>query len=304
MKGIDLFCGAGGTTCGAKDVGIDIIYAANHKQSMIDYHAINHPETAHICQDLQQADWSLVPEHDILFASPCCQNHSKAGGKKRKTLKADRSRSTAWAVVDCLEVHRAPLAIIENVVEFLSWELFSAWEFALKQLGYSLSINHVNAADYGVPQSRKRLMMVATMSKSPIELDLPEMDHIPARSFIDLDPTGYEWSNVSDRVIATRNRVANGRKRFGDIFLDAAYGSEIGGRSIDKPLGTITTVNKHSLVIGDKIRPLSLREQIAAQTFRDNYQWPKSITLTKIMNGNAVPRLLAKNFTQAVLNAI
>lgn len=303
FTGIDLFCGAGGTTHGAKKAGIDIIYAANHKQSVIDFHELNHPNTKHHCQDLHQADWSIVPEHDILFASPCCQNHSRAAGKKKLTKKADDSRSTAWAVVSCLEVHRTPMAIIENVVDFLSWELFDAWEFALKKMGYSLSINHVNAADFGVPQSRRRLMMVATRTKNPIELDLPKMKHVSARSFIDLDMTGYKWDNVSDRVIATQNRVKNGRARYGEIFLDAAYGSEIGGRSIDKPLGTVTTVNKHSLVIGDQIRPLSLREQIAAQTFPDSCLWPKNKTLTKLMNGNAVPPLLAENFTRAVLVA-
>ena len=129
------------------------------------------------------------------------------------------------------------------------------------------------------------------------------MEHKSARSFIDLDMTGYKWDNVSDRVIATQNRVKNGRARYGEIFLDAAYGSEVGGRSIDKPLGTVTTVNKHSLVIGDQIRALSLKEQIAAQTFDESCLWPKSATLTKLMNGNAVPPLLAENFTRAVLNA-
>jgi DNA (cytosine-5)-methyltransferase 1 len=303
MKGIDLFCGAGGTTHGAKAAGINVIYAANHKQSIIDFHALNHPETAHICQDLQQADWSIIPEHDILYGSPACGGHSRAAGKMKKTKKADDSRSTAWAIVDCLEAHKTPLAIIENVPDFLNWELYGAWEFAIKSLGYSLSVNLVNAADYGVPQNRKRLMMVATRTRNPIELMLPKMEHKSARSFIDLDMTGYKWDNVSDRVISTQNRVKNGRARYGEIFLDAAYGSEIGGRSIDKPLGTVTTVNKHSLVIGDKIRALSLREQIAAQSFPESCLWPENKTLTKLMNGNAVPPMLAENFTKAILIA-
>jgi DNA (cytosine-5)-methyltransferase 1 len=303
MKGIDLFCGGGGTTQGAKQAGIDIICAANHKQSVIDYHQLNHPEAHHLCQNLHAADWSDVPEHDWLYASPCCQNHSRAAGKKRKTKIADDSRSTAWAVTGCLEYHRSKIAIIENVVDFLAWELFDAWEYSLKKLGYSISINHVNAADFGVPQSRKRILIVATLSQNPLTLTLPKMDHVPARSFIDLSEDGYEWDNVSDRVISTQNRVKNGRKRFGEIFLDAAYGSEVGGRSIDKPLGTVTTVNKHSLVIGDKIRPLSLKEQIAAQTFPDNYHWPKLKTLAKEMNGNAVPPMLVEHFTKAVLRA-
>ncbi|MCG9589941.1 DNA cytosine methyltransferase [Vibrio harveyi] len=303
MRGIDLFAGAGGTTSGAKMAGVDIVWAANHNPTAVEFHALNHPETHHVCQDLHQADWSLVPEHDIVFASPCCQGHSRAAGKKLRSKKADLSRSTAWAVVSCLEAHRTPIAVIENVADFLSWELYPAWEQAMKALGYVLSINHVNARYLGVPQNRERLFIVATRTKNPIELNLPKYEPIPARSFMDLNPDGYKWDDVASRVLATRNRVANGRKQFGEIFLDAAYGTAKSGRSIDKPLGTVTTVNKHSLVIGDKIRPLSIREQAAAQTFDSGYQWPKSTVLTKMMIGNAVPPAMAKEITIAVQKA-
>ncbi|HAV1520171.1 TPA: DNA cytosine methyltransferase [Vibrio parahaemolyticus] len=303
MRGIDLFAGAGGTTSGAKMAGVDIVWAANHNPTAVEFHALNHPETYHVCQDLQQADWSLVPEHDIVFASPCCQGHSRAAGKKLRSKKADLSRSTAWAVVSCLESHRTPIAVIENVADFLSWVLYPAWEQAMYSLGYVLSINHVNARYLGVPQNRERLFIVATRTKKPIELNLPKYEPIAARSFMDLNLEGYKWDDVSNRVLATRNRVANGRKQFGEIFLDAAYGTARSGRSIDKPLGTVTTVNKHSLVIGDQIRPLSIREQAAAQTFNDDYQWPKSTTLTKMMIGNAVPPVMAKEITMAVQKA-
>ncbi|WP_299022235.1 DNA cytosine methyltransferase [uncultured Photobacterium sp.] len=303
VKAIDLFAGAGGTSAGAKMSGVNIVWAANHHPVAVEYHAINHPDTIHLCQDLQQADWSLVPEHDIVFASPCCQGHSRAAGKKRKTKKADQSRSTAWAVVSCLESHRSPIAIIENVSDFLDWELYKPWASAMQTLGYALSINHVNAADLGVPQSRNRLFIVATRSKNPITLQLPKREHVAARSFIDTNMAGHEWDLVANRVEATKRRIRNGRRQFGEIFLDAAYGTARSGRSIDKPLGTVTTNNKHSLVIGDKIRPLNITELAAAQTFEPYYQWPKSKTLTKMMIGNAVPPLMAKEVTTAVLKA-
>ncbi|EPH6098187.1 DNA-cytosine methyltransferase [Vibrio vulnificus] len=301
MRGIDLFAGAGGTTTGAKAAGIDVVWAANHNPVAVEFHAKNHPETLHVCQDLHQADWSAVPEHDIVFASPCCQGHSRAAGAKKKTHKADLSRSTAWAVVSCLEAHRTPVAIIENVLDFRKWELFEVWTMAMGKLGYSLSINEVDAADLGVPQSRVRLFIVATRSKHPIELKLPKRERVPAKSFLDLNPEGYQWDLVENRVEATRNRVKNGRAEFGDIFLDAAYGTERSGRSIHKPLGTVTTNNKHSLVIGDKIRPLSLREIAAAQTFPEGYMFPDSKTQTKLMIGNAVPPLMAKEIIRSVM---
>ncbi|EPP2798363.1 DNA (cytosine-5-)-methyltransferase [Vibrio cholerae] len=304
MKGIDLFAGAGGTTKGAKESGVDILWAANHNPIAVAYHKLNHPEVHHLVQDLQQADWSLVPDHDIVFASPCCQGHSRAAGKKKQTKKADLSRSTAWAVVSCLEAHRSPVSIIENVPDFLEWELYKPWESAMRTLGYSLSINIVNACDLGIPQNRERLFIVATRSANPIKLKLETEPHVAARTIIDLNESGYEWDLVTNRVEATQLRVKNGRKQFGDIFLDAAYGSAKSGRSIDKPLGAVTTVNKHSLIIGDKIRPLSIRELAAAQTFSDDYIWPDKSVTTKMMIGNAVPPKMAKKITSAVLKAL
>ncbi|WP_343290008.1 DNA cytosine methyltransferase (plasmid) [Vibrio harveyi] len=304
MKGIDLFAGAGGNTCGAKQAGVQVVWAANHNPVAVEYHSKNHPEVTHCLQDLHQADWSLIPEHDIVFASPCCQGHSRAAGKKKQAKKADTSRSTAWAVVSCLEARRTPIAVVENVKDFLQWELYQPWALAMKTLGYSLSVNIVNASDVGVPQNRERLFIVATKSKNPIKLYLETEPHIAARSFIDLNEEGYKWDKVANRVAATRLRVENGRKKFGREFLDAAYGSAKCGRSIDKPVGTITTVNKHSLVIGDKMRPLSIRELAAAQTFDQNYIFPDSAVMTKMLIGNAVPPKMAMKVIQAVLRAV
>lgn len=303
MYGIDLFAGAGGTSTGAKMAGVNILWAANHNPEAVKYHKINHPETEHICQDLHQADWSLVPPHDIAFASPCCQGHSRAVGKRRATLKADSSRSTAWAVVSCLEVHRTEICIIENVPDFLNWTLYSAWEFALSKLGYSLSINLINAKNLGIPQNRLRLFVVATKSKNPIRLKFDSERLVPARSIIDIEFENYKWDLVSNRVEATQRRVRNGRKQFGKVFLDAAYGSERGGRSLDKPIGTITTVNKHSLVYGDFIRPITIEEQAAAQSFPRSYQFPDSKVQAKNLIGNAVPPVMAEKVTRAVIKA-
>lgn len=302
-KGIDLFAGAGGTSHGAINAGVDIVWAANHNPVAVEYHALNHPSTAHVCQDLHQADWSAVPQHDLLYASPCCAGHSNASGKAKRTIKADISRSTAWAIISCLEAHKTPIAIIENVGDFLSWALFEPWKFALNKLGYTISINHINAVDLGVPQNRPRLFIVATRSAHPLTIQFDRETHIPARNILDTSFDGHQWDLVSNRVKATQERVANGRKRYGNLFLDAAYGSAKSGRSIDKPLGTITTVNKHSVVIGDFIRPITIAEQARAQSFPDSYKFPESKTLAKKMIGNAVPPMMAEKVTRAILKS-
>jgi site-specific DNA-cytosine methylase len=129
---IDLFAGLGGWSTGARAAGVEVLWAANHWPDAVEWHSANHPDTQHICQDLHQADWTKVPSHDILLASPCCQGHSKARGKSSGNPQHDSSRSTAWAVVSALEFHRPEAAIVENVPEFMDWALYPAWEAAMR----------------------------------------------------------------------------------------------------------------------------------------------------------------------------
>src|SRR5699024_2118387 len=82
MKAIDLFAGAGGFSTGARMAGVDVVFAANHRPQAVEVHSSNHPATMHACQDLHQLDWSTVPPHDLLMASPACQGHSRARGKE------------------------------------------------------------------------------------------------------------------------------------------------------------------------------------------------------------------------------
>ena len=81
MRAIDLFAGAGGFSTGATMAGVQVVWAGNHWPLAVEYHAANHPDAEHACQDLHQARWDDVPGHDLLLASPCCQGHIKARGK-------------------------------------------------------------------------------------------------------------------------------------------------------------------------------------------------------------------------------
>ncbi|BCL74147.1 DNA methyltransferase (plasmid) [Vibrio nigripulchritudo] len=306
--GIDLFAGGGGTTEGATAGGVEMLWASNHKQTTVDTHKLNHPHVQHKCQDLQQANWDQVPGHDILFASPCCQGHSMASGKKRTSKSAEVSRATAWAVIGCMDVHRPEMAVIENVTDFLVWELFPSWLDALNRMGYAVSINEVNAMNCGVAQSRNRIFIVASKSKSPIRLPTFNDPIVPAIDLIDLSFENNRWELVSDRNEKTQNRVYNGRKQYGELFLVAQYGSAKSGRSIYKPLGTITTVPKHYVVYGEYIRPLSIKELSAFQSFPKSYLWPidfkpRTSTITKEMIGNAVPPRVMRKITEFLLKA-
>ena len=92
---IDLFAGAGGFSEGARDAGCRVVWAANHWQAAVETHAANHPHTDHACQDLHQADWTAVPRHDLLLASPACLELSK--GLKLATQGCSTATKNAMA---------------------------------------------------------------------------------------------------------------------------------------------------------------------------------------------------------------
>lgn len=87
IKAIDLFAGLGGFSQGARLIGAPVVWAANHWPRAVATHAANHPETDHVCQDLQQADWTKTPACNLLLASPCCQGHSHARGVTQKWIR-------------------------------------------------------------------------------------------------------------------------------------------------------------------------------------------------------------------------
>lgn len=271
MKAIDLFAGAGGFTAGARAAGVEVLWAANHWPLAVEFHSRNHPGTNHACQDLHQADWSLIPAHDICLASPACQGFTPARGKERP--RHDVQRSTAWAVVSCAEYHHPPVVLVENVPQFVGWSLYPSWEDAMKRLGYVISPHVVDAADHGVPQNRVRLFLVCTRSKAPLTLKLPKRPHRPINDVIEWG--NYRWSpiNKPGRSHATLNRIRNGRKTFGRRFVAPYYsdGSGLTGRSIYRPIGTITTVDRWAIIKGEKMRMLQPTEAREAMGFPQHY---------------------------------
>lgn len=298
MKAIDLFAGAGGFSTGATMAGCEVVWAANHWPAAVQVHANNHPDTLHVCQDLQQADWTQVPAHDLLLASPACQGHSRARGKER--AHHDAQRSTAWAVVSAAECHQPAAFVVENVPEFAKWTLYPAWCAAMHALGYALAPMVLDAADHGVAQHRRRLFVVGTRSKHPIVLDLQKQEHVGSGSLIDFD--GGRWSAIykPGRSASTLARIAEGRRVCGHRFLTAYYGNERGGRGLERPVGTITTRDRWAVIDGDRMRMLNVAECRRAMGFPDTYRLPTRAKDAMHMLGNAVVPPVARDVIHAL----
>jgi DNA (cytosine-5)-methyltransferase 1 len=301
VNAIDLFAGLGGFSEGATQAGCRVVWAGNHWRLAVDMHAANHPEAEHACQDLHQQDWTQVPSHDLLLASPACQGHTPARGKERPHH--DATRSTAWAVVSALECHQPAFGLVENVPAFLKWKLFPAWCAALHALGYAVAPHVVDVADLGVPQHRERAFIALSRSAHPIELRLPMREHVPAATIIEF--SAGRWSEIhrNGRATATLSRIANGRRQHGDRFLTAFYGATKGGRSLDRPIGTITTRDRWAVIDGDRMRMISVDEARRAMAFRHDYQLPVNARDAMHMLGNAVPPTAACEVISALRQA-
>ncbi|KQX34661.1 DNA cytosine methyltransferase [Variovorax sp. Root434] len=304
MKTVDLFAGAGGFTTGAELAGCTVVWAANHWPAAVKIHAANHPHTVHACQDLQQTDWRTVPAHDLLLASPACQGHSPARGKEKPHH--DALRSTAFAVISAVEHHRPPVFIVENVPEFEDWVLYRAWCLAAEALGYSLAPMVIDAANHGVPQHRCRLFIVGTRSKHPITLKLPQREHTPASAIVNFDAGKWSPIRTAKRSPATLRRIHQGRKDLGcGRFLIPYYssGSGLTGRSLGRPIGTITTVDRWGVVRGNRMRMLRADEARAAMGFPADYQLPPQHKAAMHMLGNAVCPPVARDVITGIMEA-
>lgn len=300
MTAIDLFAGLGGFTQGALQAGVRVVFAANHSPTAVEYHRRNHPEVTHACQDLQQFPFEQLPAHDILLGSPCCQGHSRGRWRDRSY---DASRATAWAIVSALEVARPGLAIVENVPEIRRWELFEVWLSAIRRLGYSVAAYNYDAADCGVPQHRVRTFFVATRSRSPLTLTLPRTHHVPARAVVEWE--AHPWAPVAGHCSRTLDRVTRGRRDVGREFVMPYYsgGSGLTGRSLDRPLGTLTTRARWAIVRGDQMRMLQPSEARTAMSFPAHYLLPSNKAEANHLLGNAVPPLMAETVIRSVLEA-
>ena len=192
----DLFCGAGGSSTGARRAlerrgyRMDLV-AVNHWDRAIETHSANHPDARHYCQDVnavKPAD--VVPEGklDLLMASPTCTYHSRARGGKPIN---DQGRMDPWAVVHWCTELRVKRLLVENVPEFVEWapidlrsgrpikrrkgEYFRAWIAALKGAGFKLDWHILNAADFGDATTRERFFLIARSNGK--RLTWPEPTH-------------------------------------------------------------------------------------------------------------------------------
>ena len=295
MKVADLFAGAGGFSTGAALAGADVVYAANHWRFAVETHSRQHPGAVHACQDLRQADWRDLPAFEVLLAAPCCQGHSMAAQPKRAGVTAhhDALRATAWAVVDCIESTRPRAAVVENVPQFLRWELYPVWLMALQRLGYHVRAHTIDARSFGVAQRRKRVFI--TITREHFELNVPKAEPVPFDPCIDW--TAGKWRAIHSARPGARARLELARDRHGGRALSQHVTGHKGIDPRTASIRTVTCQDQWCVVQGDAYRPLTIRETEWAMGFETPMVWPEGTRRKDAITalGNAVCPPVAQN---------
>jgi DNA (cytosine-5)-methyltransferase 1 len=232
---------------------------------------------------------------DILLASPECTSHTCAKGASPRS---EKSRSTAFQVVRYAEVFKPRWIVVENVVHMRSWKRFESWLKAIERLGYYTRVQVLNAADFGVPQTRKRLFVTADSQAVPAPMKPASRARIPVSALIE-STNGFKYTPLhkKGRAKPTLVRAQRAMKALGDDrpFLIVYYGSDGAGgwQPIDRPLRTITTVDRFGYVRpcqnGHELRMLQVPELKRAMGFPDEHAFFQGTRRDKIkLIGNAV----------------
>jgi DNA (cytosine-5)-methyltransferase 1 len=279
---LDLFAGAGGWVEGMRhvglwdDLGIEINEAACQTADLAG-HTVEHADVTELNPShfLSAGSNTLI---EGIVASPPCQPFSENG--RRKGLTDPRGALVAEPL-RWVETLRPPWAAFEQVHTVLPiWRSQAA---ELRKMGYSTWACVLNAADYGVPQNRRRAVLLARRDGKPA--GPPPETHTPIRHVSQGAALG--WDNSADWVVNTGLDWKKGQPR------EAAQ--KVAG---NRPASTVTTRSVGQWRVyppGDVgYRGLHEWEAGVLQTFADNYPWAGPTQLARATQiGNAIPPLLA-----------
>lgn len=338
-KVVSLFSGGGGLDIGFKQAGYDIVWAIDINQDAVNSYKKN-VGTEIICDNLYEIEAKQIPRCDFVIGGPPCQSFSLAGNRHCD----DKRGQLVWKYIDIIKELQPKGFLFENVPGLVSAKnsegekIFPLLFKAFSEIGYNVSYKIVNAADYGVPQLRKRIIVVG-LKGSMNNFEFPEPTHnadgscgkkryvsvkealgdLPHPSK-DCGITEHEWPTMSelDKYICHHVRPGGNYMDIPDevnsirikrLKRDGGHTTCYGRMSPDKPSYTINTYfnrpNVGCNIHYEQERLITLREAMRLQTFPDEYEFcSRSKQGKNIIIGNAVPPLLAKTLAEHLLNYV
>ena len=282
MRTLDLFCGGGGSSWGAQAAGAQIVCGIDGWDMAARAYAKNFPgaRTVHrkMTRETRPVEFGDLGTIDLMLASPECTSHTCARGSRPKD---ESSRATARFVLNFAKWLRPEWVVVENVVHMKGWNGYGPLIEKFNALGYRTSTVVLDAADFGVPQNRRRMFVLCGRDRSPPLEILGSGSRAPTVAEI-LDSPGT-WASRPlygpGRAAATLQRAETGMAALGRgvPFLIVYYGSDSSGgyQPLDRPLRTITTIDRFGLVTWTDgvpmLRMLQVSELQRAMGFTPTY---------------------------------
>ncbi len=306
IRTLDLFAGCGGSSYGARMAGASIVGAVDAWGLATETYRANFPGSKVIAKRLEDISPKSLRKEigpiDLLLASPECTNHTCAKGSARRS---ETSRKTAFQVLRFAREFKPRWLVIENVTQMRQWRRYRRFLAELEECGYKLTEQVLDAKDFGVPQTRRRLFILGDREAEP-KMVVPRKPRRPPTIQRVLDGNG-KWKFrpllSESRANNTIVRYLTGLERVGPSkpFLLVYYGSDGGGgwQRLDRPLRTVTTVDRFGLVDpdpdGPRIRMLQVPELQRAMGFGRDFKLNGGSRRDRIkLLGNAVcPPVLA-----------
>lgn len=303
FKFIDLFAGIGGIRIAFESIGGDCVFSSEWDKHAQKTYEVNFGEVP--AGDITKISPADIPEHDLILAGFPCQPFSGAGLKKG----FEDERGNLFFSIAAIAKHHKPRALLlENVKGLKSHDkgnTFKVIEKTLQDLGYHVFTKVFNAKDFGVPQNRERIYIVAL--KADVKFEFPTPPLIPIKVGDILEQHVDEKYTISDKLWEghQRRRLEHAAKGNGfgySIFTeDSPYTSTISARYY-KDGSEILIKQKDK-----NPRKVTPREAARLQGYPDTFKIEVSDTQAYRQFGNsvAVPVLIAiaNQMKQFLLNS-
>lgn len=254
IRALDLFCGGGGSSWGAHKAGVKLIAAFDRWALAGKTHKVNFPTCKFFRGKLENQDLKKLKKQlgriDLILASPECTSHSPAKGNKPR---CEKSKNTAFQVVRFAKVFKPRWIVVENVASMRGWSRYAEFKGKLQNLGYNVREQVLNAMHFGVPQSRRRLFILCDRKRVPPKVNNSKCKMRKAKDVLNLNGKyTYTPLRKKGRAKPTLARAQRGFRSLGTTtpFLLVYYGSDAAGgwQTLNRPLRTITTVDRFALV--------------------------------------------------------
>lgn len=260
---LDLFCGGGGSSWGARDSGVELVCGVDAWDIAAKTYAANFGRDTGV--HLKLVEKGRLPltkrlgDIDLILASPECRSHTCAkGGKERDEL----SKRTARYVHRFARALKPRWIVMENVIHMRNWNGFKDLVAEIESLGYNVRSQILDASAFGVPQKRRRLFLMCDRESMPNPVSVPDVQPRSVESHVIMwnGPWLSRPLYRAGRADATIERAERAINALGPRvpFLIVYYGSDGAGgwQSLDVPLRTVTTIDRFGLVTWDGRVPL------------------------------------------------